>query len=316
MLTQAITFLISILILSSCQNLQTRHQSTAQGQNQSPVILAPVEGIPQPAVDSSNANQPLVIAPNSSVTPVPDIPKIGLILGPGGARAYAHIALLHELQKSKIPIHSVGGLEFGAPMAALYSWKGFANDVEWQMMKLKTEDFGKKWVDIAQVQPFLNMVFQQTKVEEMKLPFACLAHNLNKNQLYVMSRGVTKQLLPYCWPYPPVMKPYSFNVSGLRDPKLLADYLRSQGANYIVYVNVLAGSGQNPLIGDRGSFENIMWQEIATSVSKNPIGIDYVINLNLGNYGILAFDKKRDILQKGAEVSLPAVQQLAKKIDL
>lgn len=219
-------------------------------------------------------------------------------------------------KKEKIPIHSISGLEFGAPMAALFAWKGFANDVEWQMMKLKPELFQRPWLESQRTSEFLNLVFQKLKVEELKLPFACLAHNLSKSQLYVMRRGALQQLLPYCWPYPPLMKPHLANVSGLRDPKLLADYLRSQGADYIVYVNVLAGKQNQPMIGQQESFENIVWQEIATSVAKPPPGIDSVIQLNLDNFSLQAFDKRREIVQKGAELGATAVKSLARKLNL
>jgi NTE family protein len=253
--------------------------------------------------------QPPVITPEN-------LPKIGLILGPGGAKAFAHIGILHEFEREKIPIHSVAGLEFGAPMAALYSWKGFANDVEWQMMKLKTERLANRWSDPQGTFDFLDLVFQKSKVEDLKLPFACLAHNLAKSQLYVMSRGPLRQLLPYCWPYPPLMKPYASNISGVRDPRMLADYLRSQGANYIVYVNVLAGKQHAPFVGDKEGLENIVWQEIATSLSKSPQGIDYTIQLNLENFSLVGFDKKREIVQKGAEVGAFAVKALARKLNL
>lgn len=249
-----------------------------------------------------------------------DIPKIGLILGPGGARTFAYISLLQEMQKNKIPIHAVAGIEFGSPMAALYAWKGFANDVEWQMMKLKTEDFPKRWIDPSSVESFLSLVFQKTKVEELKLPFACPAHNLEKNQIFVMSRGTLSQLIPYCLPYPPVMKPYSNNVSGVRDIKTLADYLRSQGANFIVYVNVLNQSRGQSLFGDKDSMENIMWTEIATTMaglgSKPQSGVDYLLNLNVENYAIMDFVKKREITQKSQEAAKKSVQILARKLNL
>jgi NTE family protein len=247
---------------------------------------------------------------------VDNIPKIGLILGPGGAKAFAHIAVLHEFEREKIPIYAIAGLEFGAPMAALYAWKGFANDVEWQMMKLKTERLEKRWIDPQSTFDFLDLAFQKSKVENLKLPFACVAHNLAKSQLYVMSRGPLRQLLPYCWPYPPLMKPYSSNISGVRDPKLLADYLRSQGANVIVYVNVLSGKQHGSIVGDKESLENIIWQEIATSLTKNPQGIDHIIQLNLEGFSLLAFERKREILQKGAELGSLAVKTLAHKLNL
>lgn len=324
-----LTFVVCVA-LQSCQTTQSRTTLNKKPENKS-AVTSSIEhkNSTSETTDDGSDVEASPITNDEAVTgnadsqnhsavqvQVPEIPKIGIILGPGGARSFAYISFLQELQKNKIPVQSIGGLEFGAPMAALFAWKGFANDVEWQMMKLKTENFPKKWIDPHSLTSFLNLVFQKSKVEDLKLPYGCLAHNLDKNQIFVMSRGPLAQLLPYCWPYPPVMKPYSNNVSGLRDVKMLSDYLRSQGANYIVYVNVLGTTRGASLIGDKDSTENIMWSEIATTAAKSPAGIDYLLNLNVENYGIMDFDKKREIFQKGQDSARKSVQALARKLNL
>ncbi len=328
MFAKLIVWILCFLFFLGCQSSKIRPDAHPVGSpHKDTERKAPLGEVSEAAKDDTKGStdssttpstpEASEIAPSTPPPPVlHDIPKIGLILGPGGARAFAHIAVLHEFQKEKIPIHSISGLEFGAPMAALFAWKGFANDVEWQMMKLKPELFQKPWLEPQRTSDFLNLVFQKLKAEELRLPFACLSHNLSKSQLFVMRRGSLQQLLPYCWPYPPLMKPHLSNISGLRDPKLLADHLRSQGADYIVFVNVLGGKQSQPFLGQPDSFENIVWQEIASSVSKSPPGIDYVIQLNLDGYGLQAFDKRREIVQKGAELGATAVRALARKLNL
>jgi len=249
------------------------------------------------------------------------LPKIGLILGPGGAKTFGHIGVLQEFQKAKIPVTAVAGLEFAAPMAALYAWKGFVNDVEWQMSKLKDEDVLKKAListnktaEMNDVRDFMKTIFQKLKVEDLKKPFGCPALNLSKNQVFMMSRGALDQLLPYCWPYPPLFRPFNNNVSGLRDLKVTADFLRAQGAQYVIFVNTLGGNIQKRPIPGGDNLENLLWSELATTYSRPQPGIDAMISLNLEGYGIMDLSQRREIMQKGADLSVKQIQVLSQRL--
>ncbi|MBK7961733.1 MAG: hypothetical protein IPK04_11375 [Bdellovibrionales bacterium] len=71
----------------------------------------------------------------------------------------------------KIPIYAIAGLEFGAPWLHFMPGSGFANDVEWQMMKLKTERLEKRWIDPQSTFDFfLDLAFQKSRSENLKLP--------------------------------------------------------------------------------------------------------------------------------------------------
>ena len=48
-------------------------------------------------------------------------PRIGLVLGGGGARGAAHIGVLRELEKMRIPIHAIAGTSMGAIVGGLYA---------------------------------------------------------------------------------------------------------------------------------------------------------------------------------------------------
>lgn len=252
---------------------------------------------------------------------MPAMPRIGVILSGGGAKAYAHIGFLQELNRLKIPIHAIAGIEFAAPMAALYANKEQANEVEWQMFKIKDDDVIKTSLlssrthpgDVSGLEDFIKTNFARIRVEDFKLPFACPSFNLSKNHVYLMDRGSADALLPYCWPYPPLLKPYKSNVSAVREVKILADYLRAKGANYILFVNAMGSAQRKPYAGEPGSLENIVWTEIAGQYAKNQPGVDAVLSLDTGNYGIMDFDKRREIMQKGEESAAKTLKFLSKK---
>jgi len=50
-----------------------------------------------------------------------DRPRIGLVLGGGGARGAAHIGVLRELEKMRVPIDAIAGTSMGAIIGGLYA---------------------------------------------------------------------------------------------------------------------------------------------------------------------------------------------------
>jgi len=50
-----------------------------------------------------------------------DRPRIGLALGGGGARGAAHIGVLKELERLRIPIDAIVGTSMGAVVGGLYA---------------------------------------------------------------------------------------------------------------------------------------------------------------------------------------------------
>ena len=54
-------------------------------------------------------------------TTTPERPRIGLVLGGGGARGAAHIGVLKELERLQIPIDAIAGTSMGAIVGGLYA---------------------------------------------------------------------------------------------------------------------------------------------------------------------------------------------------
>jgi len=146
----------------------------------------------------------------AEVPAIPDVkvPKIGIILGPGGARSYAYIGVLREFEKAKIPVHTIAGLEWGALMGALYSVNGKAHDVEWKAMKIP-DDFTKKGLlsssgepkSFSEMEPYLKTMFGDSKVETGKIPFSCITDNLRNFKSLMIFSAITTSLVPgYSFP--------------------------------------------------------------------------------------------------------------------
>src|SRR5258705_8595722 len=92
-------------------------------------VLAACQTVPPPA---KPPEQPVVVAPAVPVEPPvvkppPRLPRIGLALGGGAARGFAHIGVIQVLEESGIKPDLVVGTSAGSLVAALYaSGKGGA----------------------------------------------------------------------------------------------------------------------------------------------------------------------------------------------
>ncbi len=57
-------------------------------------------------------------------------PRIGLVLGGGGARGAAHVGVLKELERLRIPVDAIAGTSMGAIVGGLYASGMSANELE------------------------------------------------------------------------------------------------------------------------------------------------------------------------------------------
>ena len=71
-----------------------------------------------------------ILSPGPSFAEETTRPKIGLVLGGGGAKGAAHIGVLKVLEEQKIPVDYIAGTSMGAIVAALYASGLTANELE------------------------------------------------------------------------------------------------------------------------------------------------------------------------------------------
>ncbi len=67
-------------------------------------------------------------------------PRVGLVLGGGGARGAAHIGVLKELERQRVPIDVIAGTSMGAIVGGLYASGMSAADIEYLAASLDWSD--------------------------------------------------------------------------------------------------------------------------------------------------------------------------------
>src|SRR6476469_8325487 len=63
-------------------------------------------------------------------------PRVGLVLGGGGARGIAHIAVLRQLEAMHVPIDCIAGTSMGALVGAMYASGMSVDDIEKTVLSL------------------------------------------------------------------------------------------------------------------------------------------------------------------------------------
>lgn len=252
---------------------------------------------------SQVAETPEVVATESAPTQGEPF-KLGIILGPGGARALAHIGFLKQLQTKKIPVVGIVGIEWGALVAASFANKASSHEVEWQLSKIRDWN-GKDQSDIREPLKLIQTYLQSARAESSRVPFACPSLNLKKSQVYMMAKGRLDQLLPFCLAYPPLFDSHNSTISANRELERSAEYLRSQGANHIIFVNVLNGLSLA---------ESTPWLELSFDMKKKWPGVNERLDLVIDKKSIRDFKVQTEMVQLGFEQSQNFVEKLLQKM--
>jgi NTE family protein/lysophospholipid hydrolase len=111
---------------------------------------------------------------------------IGLALGGGGARGFAHIGVLHALEEAGVVVDMVGGTSMGALIAAEYAMGRSPKEIQemqrqvWLILRPQKK-VAVPLFSIVKNKALLRcaeMMFGDARIEDLWLPFFCVSSNL------------------------------------------------------------------------------------------------------------------------------------------
>jgi NTE family protein len=120
-----------------------------------------------------------------------DKKKVSLVLGSGGARGYAHIGVIEELERSSYEIVSISGSSMGALIGALYACNKIDEFKEW-VLGLNGMDL-TTWLDISwdnrsgifrgiKLMEKLATMIGDKNIEDLLIKYTAVATDLNRNK--------------------------------------------------------------------------------------------------------------------------------------
>lgn len=287
-----IIFAACLLALASCQTRQTKTTETAKTDT---TVYSPTKT--EEAAPTSKSES--IVPP-----PIAKAEKFGLVFSGGGVRTWSYINILKEMQKYKMPIVAVTGMEWGAVVAGVYAENISANEVEWELSKFKNLD---DWTD------FVKKVFEKKSVASLKIPFGCTSLNLKNQTSYVLNKGQLDALIPLCIPAAGVMKSYRDSVASMADATGLIQFLKASGATKIILVNATSNKSGKPHNSSLDSLENQAWIQSAAILGRKGNGIDEVIDIDLGYINVEKFDQRRDVLNAPVPQAKDQLKKIANK---
>lgn len=202
---------------------------------------------------------PPVLSPSlpaqASVLPVVRVLKpvrIGLALGGGAARGFAHIGVIKALESQGIVVDMIVGTSAGSVVGAMYAAgnNGFAL----QKMALDMDEatisdwslpFFAKSSGVLKgeaLQAYVNKMVMQVPIEKLKKPFGAVATDLNTGLPILFQRGNTGLAVRASSAVPGVFQPVRINDHQYVDGGLVSPvpvrFVREMGADLVIAVNI------------------------------------------------------------------------------
>lgn len=183
---------------------------------------------------------------------------VALSLGGGGARGYAHIGVIRELEARGYEITAVAGTSMGAVIGALYAAGKLAEFEKWArkltpLDVLGLMDFSVGKAGAIRAERILSVVDNMlagVSIEDFSIPFTAIAADLLENKEVRFQTGSTTLALRASVAIPGVITPVLINGKLLADGGLVNPVpispLIGAGAKHIVAVDLARGRMNNP----------------------------------------------------------------------
>ena len=264
------------------------------------------------------------VPPPPAPPPPPPKLKIGLALGGGAAKGFAHIGVIKMLEASGIHPDVVAGTSAGSVVGALYASGMDAfqmQQVAFGLDEAKIRDvrlFSGGLVQGQALQDYVNQLVHQQPIEQLKLPFAAVSTELETGTRTVFGRGNTGRAVRASSSIPGVFEPVEIHgkhyVDGGVVSPIPVDAARQLGADFVIAVDISAApDGSNPqgMMNIVGQSISIMGRQLAAQESARA---DVVIRPDLRGIGPTDFEQKNQAILAGEKAALAAIPAIRAKL--
>ena len=207
------------------------------------LLMVACASVPPPTVPPV---QPPVVQ-----TPAPKkIPKLGLALGGGAARGFAHIGVLQVLEEEGIKPTLVVGTSAGSVVAAFYASGKTAAQLQWLADTMDESQFtdwanpftGRGMLRGEALGKYVNSQLNGMKIEDMKMPLGIVATDLRTGDGILFRRGDVATAVRASSAVPSVFEPVRIGGKDYVDGGLVSPvpvrYAREMGADVVLAIDI------------------------------------------------------------------------------
>lgn len=259
--------------------------------------------------------------------PAPATVKIGLALGGGAARGFAHVGVIQVLEEAGIRPALVSGTSAGSLVAALYaSGKSGAQlqHIAETMEEATIADwtlqiFTRGVLRGEALAKYVNAQVGQKPIEAMVIPLGIVATDLNSGNDVLFQRGDTGTAVRASSAVPAVFQPVKVGTREYVDGGLVSPVpvraARKMGAELIIAVDISSppeASSANGTLDILLQTFTIMGKSISTIELKDA---DILVRPNLTGISSADFSARKRSIEAGRQAMLLALPQLRAAIE-
>lgn len=252
--------------------------------------------------------------------------KIGLALGSGGAKGFAHIGVLQVLQENQIPVDLIAGTSIGSVIGACYA----AGCDLYMMGKLVEQLQLKDIVDFTlsrkglvsgkEIYQLIKLLTHGKTFAELDLPLAVCATSLLDGREVIIQDGLVADAVRASIAIPGIFTPMEYEGVPLIDGGVIARTpvrtAKMMGADIVLAVDV-AGRLESNRVGNIIEIimqaMTIMEEEIAKGREREA---DFIIRPDVADIPLTAMNLADIAVDRGrqaAEEALPDFQRLLER---
>jgi NTE family protein len=261
-------------------------------------------------------------APGSAVVVSKIPPRIGLALGGGAARGFAHIGVIQVLEEAGIRPALVAGTSAGSLVAAIYAsgktgpqLQRVADTMEEATIADWTMPiFSRGMLRGEALARYVNTQVSSRLIENMPLQLGIVATDLNSGQSMLFQRGDTGTAVRASSSVPAVFQPVKISGREYVDGGLVSPVpvraARSMGAELVIAVDISSPPEGN-LAG--GTLEILMQTFSIMGKSINSLELkdaDVVVRPALLGVSSSDFSARKRSIEAGRQAMLLALPQL------
>ena len=255
-------------------------------------------------------------------------PKIGLVLGGGGAKGAAEIGVLKYIEESGVHIDCIVGTSIGAIIGGLYSVGYRSQQLDSLFLNTNWEEIFSNSISgtqqISDVFSSLLNLPDSIDFDSLPIPYRCVAADIINTEEVVLQRGNLAAAMRASMAIPGAFKPMKWGKKILVDGGMLnnlpVDVAKEMGADIIIAIDLTQNKHEDrnfslkETIGIGGILDWLVSRPDWKKYNENRKMVDYYINPYLKNYSSTSFshDDIKQMIIIGEKAGQSALEDLRK----
>lgn len=259
--------------------------------------------------------------------------KIGIALGGGGAKGFAHIGVLKTLINAGYDIDIVTGTSIGALVGAVYASSNLDRleeiTTKFSLLDipfLLSPTISKQGLFSGRkIERLLREIVNQHRIEELPKTFAAVCVDLNKSKIVTIRCGDLVKAVRASIAIPGIFTPIIIGEQMLVDGGVMEpvpiEAAKELGADFVIAVDLLSKSNNVKKNGDSNLVDiiqktSITSQQCITKFRMEKFPPDILIEPEVAQVGILDFKNGNKIVLEGVKAAQKIIPHMLELLPL